>query len=69
MSSHKNTEHLENIKNAIHTTDSLSQDEKSESVKRIEEWILEDKASGTLKQELLKISLVFEELFSELGIK
>ncbi len=69
MSSHKNHEHLTTIKDAVKETTSLNEDEKSQSIKTIEEWILEEKASGTLKQELLKISLYFEELFSELGIK
>jgi hypothetical protein len=69
MSSHKHHEHLTTIKDAISKTESLNEDEKSQSVKIVEEWFLEDRASGTLKQELLKISLYFEELFSELGIK
>lgn len=69
MSSHKHHEHLEVIKNSIHTTPDLDESQKSESIKRIEEWILEDRAFGTLKNELLKISLFFEEVFSELGIK
>lgn len=69
MSSHKNREHLTTIKEAIGKNRALSEDEKSESMKRVEQWILEDRASGTLKQELLSISAMFEELFSELGIK
>jgi len=69
MSSHKHHEHLEVIKNSIHTTPDLDESQKSESIKRIEEWVLEDRAFGTLKNELLKISLFFEEIFSELGVK
>lgn len=69
MSSHKKHEHLEVIRNSIHTTSDLDESQKSESIKRIEEWILEDRAFGTLKNELLKISLFFEEVFSELGMK
>ena len=69
MSSHKHHEHLEVIRNSIHTTSDLDESQKSESIKRIEEWVLEDRAFGTLKNELLKISLFFEEVFSELGIK
>lgn len=69
MSSHKNHEQLTTIKEAIQKVDTLSEDEKSQSVKIVEEWVLEDKAFGTLKAELLEISLYFEELFSELGIK
>lgn len=69
MSSHKNLEKLETIKDAITKTTQLSDDEKSQSVKRVEEWILQDKAFGTLELELREISNYFSELFSELGIK
>ena len=69
MSSHKHHEHLTKIKNAIHKTDKLDASQKSSSVKTIEEWYKEDKAMGVLKNELLKISIFFEEVFSELGIK
>jgi hypothetical protein len=65
MSSHKH--HLEKIKDAIKIAP-LSEDEKSDSMKRVEEWILEDKAFGTLKNELLEISEYFETLFAELGL-
>jgi len=66
MSSH--TQHLEKIKNAIKDAP-LSEDEKSDSMKRVEEWVLEDRAFGTLKNELLEISEYFEALFGELGLK
>jgi len=69
MSSHKHHEHLTYIKNAIAQTDELNESQKSSSVKIIEEWYEEDKAMGTLKNELLKISIFFEEVFSEMGIK
>jgi len=69
MSAHKNIDKLESIKEVIVNTSKLSEDEKSESMKRVEEWVLEDRAFGTLEQELLKVSLFFEEIFSELGIK
>jgi len=69
MSSHKNLEKLQSIKEAITKSASLSEDEKSESVKRVEEWILEDRAFGTLELELKKISNYFTEMFSELGMK
>ena len=69
MSSHKNKEHLMRIKEAVDKTNSLSDEQKSDSVKRIEEWILEDRAFGTIKQELLDINVYFKVLFSELGIK
>jgi len=69
MSSHKHREHLEKIKNTIHTTDKLDESQKSSSVKIIEEWYAEDLAMDTLKNKLLDISVFFEEVFSELGLK
>jgi hypothetical protein len=66
MSSHKH--HIEKIKNAIKVAP-LSEAEKSDSMKMLEEWVLEDKAFGTLKNELLDISIYFETLFGELGLK
>jgi hypothetical protein len=65
MSSH--THHLEKIKDAIKVAP-LSEDKKSESMKRVEEWALEDQAFGTLQAELLEISEYFEALFAELGL-
>ena len=69
MSSHKNLEKLQTIKDAIEKNTTLSSDEKSLSVQRVEEWILQDKASGTLELELHKISDYFKELLAELGMK
>lgn len=69
MSSHKHLEKLESIKEAIAKSSTLSESEKSESMKRVEEWAMEDIAFGTLEDELFKISNYFRELFSELGIK
>jgi len=66
MSSHK---HLEMIRESIKKTTKLDESQKSESMKRVEEWVLEDRAFGTLKDELIKVSMFFEEIFSELGIK
>jgi len=68
MSAHKHREHLEKIKDAVSKTDKLDENQKSDSVKRIEEWIAEDKAFGTLKEELLNVSEYFEILFAELGL-
>jgi len=69
MPHHKNREHLNTIKDSINKTDQLTDSQKSDSVKRIEEWVLEDKAFGALQIELMKISGFFKEIFSELGIK
>ncbi len=69
MPHHKNHEHLNTIKDSIDKTNQLTASQKSDSVKRIEEWVLEDKAFGILEMELVKISSFFKEIFSELGIK
>jgi hypothetical protein len=63
----KHTQHLEKIKDAIKVAP-LSEAEKSDSMKRVEEWALEDKAFGTLKNELIEVSEYFETLFAELGL-
>ena len=68
MSAHKHKEHLEKIRDAVEHSDELNENQKSDSVKRIEEWIEEDKAFGMLKEELLNISEYFEVLFAELGL-
>lgn len=67
--SHKLKEHLEKIKEDISKTDMLDESQKTDSVKRIEEWAIEDKAFGTLKNELFEMSVFFEKLFAELGIE
>jgi hypothetical protein len=68
MSSHKNKEHLEKIKDAVLNAKELSPEQKSDTIKRIEEWVVEDKAFGTLLEELLEVSEYFETLFAELGL-
>jgi hypothetical protein len=61
------TEHLETIRNHIERS-ALSQEEKSASFKRIEEWYAEDKAFGTLYEALAEISPAVEALLGELGL-
>ena len=60
-------QHIDKIKDAIKEAP-LSENEKSDSMKRVEEWALEDRAFGTLKNELMEISEYFEVLFGELGL-
>ena len=69
MSAQKLKAYLEQIKEEVNKTDMLSEEQKSDSVKRIEEWVLEDKAFGTLKNELIEMSVFFEKLFAELGLE
>ena len=67
MSSQKKQKHLEEIKEHIDKLE-LSEEEKSDSFKRIEEWYREDRSFGTLYQELAQISPKIEALFAELGL-
>jgi hypothetical protein len=68
MSSHKDHSHLEKIKEAIEKSDHLSDKDKSESVKHIEEWLLEDKAEGRLYQELIELTSGMRPILAELGL-
>ncbi len=68
MSSHKDHTHLEKIKDAVVHSEHLSEAEKSQTIKHIEEWILEDKAEGTLYQELIDLANGIKPLLAELGL-
>jgi len=68
MSSHKNHEHLEKIKDAVINSKELSEDEKTNTIKHIEEWIAEDKADGILAEELIKIANGVKPILAELGL-
>jgi hypothetical protein len=46
----------------------LSEEEKSNSYKHIEAWYAQDKAFGTIYQELASISPKIEALFQEMGL-
>ncbi|HHH20116.1 MAG TPA: hypothetical protein ENK86_06375 [Campylobacterales bacterium] len=61
-------ERVEEIKEAIHQSDRLSDDEKSTSVQHIEEWVAEDEAFGIVYNKLVEINSVFEEIFKEMGL-
>ncbi len=63
-----NLKHLENIKENIGKSEHLSEEEKSDSVKRIEEWYAEDQAWGTFMTELSEISPQIKAILSELGL-
>jgi len=68
MSSHKNHEHLERIKEAVNKTEILSEDEKSQTIQRLDEWILEDKAEGIIYEELIELANGIKPLLAELGL-
>ncbi len=65
--SNKRTEELEKIRNHIEKSQ-LSDDEKSNSYKHIEEWYAEDKAFGALYEKLAEISPAVKGLIAELGL-
>ncbi|WP_041672700.1 hypothetical protein [Sulfurovum sp. NBC37-1] len=66
--SNSNLKHLERIKENIDKSDVLSEEEKSNSMKHIEEWYAEDQAWGTFINELAKISPKVEAILAELGL-
>jgi pheromone shutdown protein TraB len=66
--SKSNLKHLETIKENIDKTDTLSQEEKSDSMKRIEEWYAEDQAWESLMVELSEISPKVKTVLADLGL-
>ncbi len=58
----------EKLKDAIGQSSVLTDDEKTQSVKHIEEWITEDRAFGLIYDELVEVSEAFKEIFKELGL-
>ena len=67
MSNHKNRENLEKIKNAVLEAKHLNENEKSETVQRLDEWIVEDKAEGLFYEELLDITQGMKSILKDLG--
>jgi len=63
-----NLKHLETIKENIDKTDTLSQEEKSDSMKRIEEWYAEDQAWEVFMVELSEISPKIKTVLADLGL-
>ncbi len=68
MNTQQYHQHREKIKSAINDSNHLSEDEKSQSVKQIDEWILEDKAEGLFYAELVKIASGIKPILEELGL-
>lgn len=66
--SQSNLKHLETIKENIDKSAALSQDEKSDSMKRIEEWYAEDKAWEALMAELSELSPKVKSILADLGL-
>lgn len=58
----------EQLKEAIEASETLTTDEKTQSVKHIEEWVTEDRAFGLIYDELVEVNIAFKEIFRELGL-
>lgn len=68
MSSHKHKEHLNRIKDAISNSKDLKESEKTDTIQRIDEWLLEDKAEGMFVEELIEIASGVRPILKELGL-
>ena len=66
--SKSNLKHLETIKENIDKSNALSQEEKSDSMKRIEEWYAEDRAWEALMAELSEFSPKVKTILADLGL-
>jgi len=67
MSSHKDHSKLEQVKEAVKNS-SLNDNEKTETIKRLEEWIAEDKAEGIIYEELVELAAGIKPMLAELGL-
>jgi len=56
------------LKEAISKTDKLNEQQKTQSVKHLEEWMTEDRAFGLIYDELVEYNIAFKEIFKELGL-
>jgi hypothetical protein len=59
---------LEVVKAKIETNRDLNEEERSQTMKKIDEWILEDKADGTIVAELTEISKRVVPILEEVGL-
>jgi hypothetical protein len=65
--SNKKSDELEEIRNHIAQAN-LSEEDKSNSYRHIEEWYAEDKAFGLLYEALAEVSPAVKGLLGELGL-
>ena len=56
------------LKDAIIKTEKLSEEQKTQSVKYIEEWMTQDRAFGLIYDELVEFNIAFKEIFKDLGL-
>jgi hypothetical protein len=59
---------LEVVKAKIEANRDLNEEERSQTMKKIDEWILEDKADGTIVAELTEISKRVVPILEEVGL-
>ena len=68
MSAHKDHSHLEKVQDGIKESTLLSDEEKSLTMRYIDEWLLEDRAEGTLYNELANLASGIKPMLAELGL-
>ena len=61
-------EKLKQVKEHIKNHKSMSEEEKSNTLRKIDEWLLEDKADGTIVAELTQISKKIIPILEEIGL-
>jgi len=61
-------EKLQKVKEHIKKHKDMSEEEKSDTLKKIDEWLLEDKAEGTIVAELTKLSKKVVPILEEIGL-
>ena len=61
-------EKLHKLKEKVKNHKELTEEEKSNTIKKIEEWIAEDKAEGLLVAELTNISKKLLPILEEIGL-
>ncbi len=66
--SKSNMKHLEMVKDSIGKSNTLSEEEKSASFKKIEEWIADDRGMDIWAKDLELISEKIKPILAELGL-
>ncbi len=66
--SKSNLKHLEKVEDAVKSSIKLSDEEKSQTLQKIKEWYMEDKAEGIIWEELVEISQEMLPILKELGL-
>ena len=66
MGHHK--EYIEKIKEALPKTKHLTDEEKTNTMKHIEEWLAEDEADGYFIEKLSELSINIKPFLQEIGL-